>query len=699
MDWHFNDMYKFSRITGQSEVLKITALKVLLLLAISVLLLNRNHAQETNENIVYPPDAGAVIDMTKPPYNMDNTGRADCSDALIQALDDVLTPTRNRQKMMEAIVENNPDTVIGFEINPKVGVIFPDRLEPSKILYFPNGVYKITKKVEYTLTDLQNTRGAELNRQIHFQGQSEKGTVFKLADNSPGFEEGSETPVISFMKGEHSNIAMSNTFENITIDIGAGNPGAIGLHFYANNTGAVRNVTIRSSDEKGKGAIGLAILRGPVSGCLIKNLTVNGFDYGIKVADYSIFTVFEHINLNNQRKAGFWVIDNVVSIRGIKSTNAVPALQQTGSHGMVCLLDSDLQGLKNSPSAIVIYGGYFFARNIRTNGYGKSVKTYKGKDISESRITEFHTHPPQSPFNSGKLSTLNLPIEETPVPVWENDFTEWANVADYGAPADGKTDATASIQRAMNSGKKVIYFQPGKYLIDSVINVPASVERISFMFTDLIAGENLKKLSFKGAFKITGESKKPLLIEDLFAWEKWNGAHFLVEHASKRTVVMSDIHTQVGSQYINSVGGGKVFIENVCTTDENPKKKCFVFNNQKVWARQINPERSDPEVVNRNSDLWVLGFKTEAKGVSFELSEGARMEVFGGVVNHFSPGKPVVHLKNSEMAFIAATRGGNVLDYIVTETRGNKTRHLMYESMPKRKENMIFIPLVSKNKQ
>ena len=673
-------------------------LKKLLLFGFSVFLLNGNHAQEPLENIIYPPDAGAVIDMTKPPYNLDNTGKTDCSDALIRALDDILTPTRNRQKMMEALIENNPDTIIGFEINPKVGVIFPDRLEPSKILYFPNGVYKITKKIEYTLTDLQNTRGAELNRQIHFQGQGEQGTIFKLADNSPGFEEGKEHPVISFMKGEHSNIAMSNTFENITIDIGVGNPGAIGLHFYANNTGAVRNVTIRSSDEKQKGAIGLAILKGPVSGCLIKNLTVNGFDYGVKVADYSIFTVFEHINLANQRKAGFWVIDNVVSIRGIKSTNAVPILQQTGKYGMVCLLDSELQGLENAQSAIVIEGGYFFARNIKTNDYEKSIETYQGKDIAESRVTEFHTHQPKSLFNSEKLSSLNLPIENTPVPAWENDFTEWANVADFGALSDGKTDATAAIQGAMNSGKKVVYFQPGKYVIDSIITVPPSVERISFMFTDLIAGENLKKMNFKGAFKVTGENQKPLLIEDLFAWEKWNGAHFLVEHASTRTVIMSDIHTQVGSQYINSVSGGKVFIENVCTTDENPKKKCFVFKDQKVWARQINPERSDPEVVNKGSDLWILGFKTEAKGVSFDLSDGARMEVFGGVVNHFSPGQPVVNMKNSEMAFIAATRGSNILDYIATETRGNSTKHLMYESMPKRKDRMIFIPMiVSKN--
>ena len=252
----------------------------------------------------------------------------------------------------------------------------------------------------------------------------------------------------------------------------------------------------------------------------------------------------------------------------------------------------------------------------------------------------------------------------------------------------------------MNSGKKVIYFQPGKYLIGSIITIPPSVERVNFMFTDLIAGENLKKMAFKGAFKVIGQNKDPLLIEDLFAWEKWNGSHFLVEHASQRTLILSDIHTQVGSQYINSISGGKIFIENVCTTDENPKKKCFVFNGQKIWARQINPERSDPEIVNKNSDLWILGFKTEAKGVSFQLMDGARTEIFGGIVNHFSPGKPIVEMKNSELTFIAATRGSNLLDYILSETRGDESRQLMYDSMPVRKDNMIFIPMyVSKKSE
>ncbi|MDD4226882.1 MAG: glycosyl hydrolase family 28-related protein [Mariniphaga sp.] len=677
-------------------------IKKLYILVLSFLLVSCSGKLKNNnsdqENIIYPADAEAVIDMTKSPYHLDNTGEKDCSDAIIRALDDVLRPTRDRQKWIEEAVKNHPDTIIGFEINPRVGVIFPDRLEPSKILYFPNGTYKITKKIEYSLADLQNTRGAEINRQIHFQGQSEARTVFRLADHSPGFEEDKETPVISFMKGQHSNIAMSNTFENLTIDIGAGNPGAIGLHFYANNTGAVRHVTIRSSDKTDNGAIGLAILKGPVSGCLIKNLTVKGFDYGIKVTDSSIFTVFEHIQLKGQKKAGFWVVDNVVSIRGLRSTNHVPALQLTGEHGMVCLLDSELEGSGKAQSAIVFKGGYGYARNISTKGYAKSIETYRGDDVSENHVNEFSTHQPVSLFHSGRFSSLRLPIEETPDIRWEQDMKEWACVTGYGAVGDGKTDDTKAIQEAMHSGKKVIWFQPGKYVIDSIVNIPPEVERVNFMYCDLVAGENLKKMEFKGAFKVAGENDTPLLMEDLFAWERWNGGHFLVEHASKRTLILSDIHTQVGSQYINSVSGGKVFIENVCTTDEHHKKKCFVFNGQKVWARQINPERSDPEVDIHNSDVWILGFKTEAQGVSFHLENNARAEIFGGVVNHFSPGKPMVNLVDSEISFFAATRGSNKLDYIISESRNGEVKHLMYDLLPLRDDPMIYIPgYISRN--
>jgi len=671
---------------------------IILLPAVMIMSCNTREDTTVNPGIVYPKDARAVIDMTQPPYNLDNTGEEDCSDALIRALDDMLRPTRDRQKEIEQLLRENPDTVIGFEINAERGVIFPDKLEPSKIFYFPDGTYKISKTIEYTLEDLQNQRGAELNRQIHFQGQSEEGTVFKLVDHAPGFNTGTPRPVINFMKGAHSNIAMSNTFEHITIDVGTGNPDAIGLHYFANNTGAVRNVTIRSSDPEGKGSTGLAILRKPVSGCVLKDISIEGFDTGIEVTEYGIFSVFEHIELSNQRKYGFHVIDNVVSIRNLQSQNKVPAVALTGEYGHVVILDSELTGGNSTHPAIEQSDGVLFARNVKTEGYQQAIQSHQ-KDVPESHVGEYSSHGVYTLFGDSVVQTLNLPVEETPYPEWPASMDDWACVNDFGAKGDGQHDDTQAIQEAMRSGKKVIYFQPGKYVVDSTIVVPATVERINFMYTDLIAGEHLKTMKGQGAFSVQGENDVPLLIEDLFAWEAWLGSHFLIDHASTRTVILSDLHTQVGSMYFNSVKGGKVFIENVCTTDEYPKRKCFVFNEQQVWARQINPERSDPEIVNNGSDLWIMGFKFESNGTGILTKNGGRTEVLGGVINTYgsamAPDKSALIVENATMSFISANRGPETQKFniIVKETQDGETRYFHHADMLHRKGNNIFIPL------
>lgn len=59
------------------------------------------------------------------------------------------------------------------------------------------------------------------------------------------------------MQGAWTNTSFHNKFENFTIDVGKGNPGAIGIEFNSNNTGAMRNVDILSSDPEYAGFAGL----------------------------------------------------------------------------------------------------------------------------------------------------------------------------------------------------------------------------------------------------------------------------------------------------------------------------------------------------------------------------------------------------------------------------------------------------------
>jgi len=657
----------------------------------------------SRENIVFPANAGAVVDVTRPPYNCDRTGLVDCTAALIRALDDILRPTLLGQRELVKEMTADPRTDYAHplsmenrKVNGAAMVIFPARPAPSKIIYFPNGTYRVSDTLCYTFDDLHNSQHNELNRQIIVRGQSEAGTIIRLKDHCAGFEAGAGKPVFSFIRKNSSNVAMANLFEDITINTGAGNPGAAGLRFFSNNMGAVRHVSIVSGDPAKAGFAGILCDRSNFSGSYFKEITVDGFDYGVQVLPHKMYSVFEHITVRNQRKAGFLVDENPVSIRGLKSTNRVPALLLTGAAGHVVLLDSDLRGAGGSTgapdaganiAAIEHLHGVLFARNVAVSGYGAAVGKYGREVLPAGSIAEYSSHGVFSLFPGQFLKSLNLPVEETPEPRWEQDMAEWVSVNSFGAKGDGQTDDTTSIQRALRSGRRVVYFQPGRYLIDGQIRVPATVQRINFMFCDLVAGEKLRSMSGQGTFKIDEEAETPLLMEDLFAFEEYRGKQYLIEHASTRTLILSDLQAQTGAMYTNSVSGGKVFIENVACTDQfEPNPNCYRFTGQKVWARQLNPERANPEVINDGSQLWVLGFKTEGRGVGFETRNQGSTEIMGGVINFGGDLDPFIVNDNSRVSVACATRGKQTPAFLnfAREKRGSREGIFKSERFPRR---------------
>lgn len=668
----------------------------------------------TGQEITFPSDLKTIIDVTRPPYNCDNTGNIDCTEALIRAMDDLVRDARDGQKALEKEIfslelENylHPSSVENRIRDGKKQVIFPAELRPARILYFPKGVYKVSNTVCYTFDDLENSIGNELNRQIVMVGQSKDETIIKLQDNCPGFEAGANKPVISYMKKEKSNVAMANIFENLTIDIGKGNPGASGLRFFANNMGAVRNVTIKSSDPEKRGATGLLIDKYNLSGILVKNLEVDGFDYGIQANTLRIYSVYEHIKLSNQHVCGFLINKLIVSIRKLESNNSVPAIRITGPSATVVIIDSELNRIENNNcqganSAIEFENGELFARNVKIKEYDLSVTQYGKSMTAPGNIEEYNSGKLITLFDQQDNRSLNLPVEETPEINWDNDESKWIGVHEFGAKGDGKTDDSNAIQKALESGKPNIYFQPGKYLINKQISVPASVKRINFMYCNLAAGEMLREKVDEGTFVVREFADNPLVIEDLFAFEDFKGPHYFVEHASKRTLVLSDIHIQLTAVYTNSVPGGKVFIENICCTDPHqPNQNCYHFKGQQVWARQLNPERADPEVLNDGSTFWVLGTKMEGGGVGVLTKNNGYSEILGGTTN--GTGKEAVVNDNSTVSCVlGSTNWKQINRPVITEIKGDVEKSIMKFSLPVRVQldpsgsasnDQFFIPL------
>ncbi|WP_168119712.1 glycosyl hydrolase family 28-related protein [Paenibacillus sp. HB172176] len=663
----------------------------------------------THGQVVYPADCTAIIDVTKPPYNIDHTGKEDCTRQLIQIIDDIIQRDVDAFERTKAKLEAMPglDAQISFEIkkeNGRLSVIFPEDLPPARIIYFPNGTYLVSDTIAYSNENLVNiNRGGyirnEMNRLLHMMGESRDGVVIKLMDHCPGFGFGANKPVVSFMRGEQSNIAMTNSFENITIDVGRGNPGAVGLVFFGNNTGAVRHVCIKSSDDQYRGRCGLEVTHEIVSGCYIKHIEVIGFDYGIRVTPIRNFTVFEHITLKHQRKTGFYILNTITSIRGLYSRNEVPALRVGGPTAHVVVIDGRLDGGSELFTALQCDMGTIFARNIETAGYSHAI-SYGRKNVEGQRIDEYHSHEAHALFEGQAKRSIDLPIEETPHVPWETDLSKWVSVNAFGAKGDGQTDDTDAIQRAMNSVYSVIYFQPGKYLINDVIEIPAGVSRINFMYCDLVAGEKLQGLKEEGTFKVTGESEQPLVMEDLLAWEKYYGCMRLINHASTRTLVLSDLHAQTGALYFNSVEGGEVYMENVASTIGGEAYRhvpCFHFKGQQVWIRHLNPERSLKEVVNDRSRVWVLGFKTEFNGTSYETINGGFTEVLGGTISIGTNEQwPAIVNEESNVSVIASTNGyqtDHIFPIAVRETRNGEVRELSHRELPLRLMTQYVIPL------
>ena len=682
------------------------------------------------EEFVYPPEVKGIIDVTKAPYFADNTGKIDCTAVLIRAIDDMVREDRDAMREALPIVRGakkqsvyhdekrgvytatelsfaerqsirkaNPQALIGFE---RCHGVFPARQAPAKILYFPNGTYLISDTLVYSFTDMK-IKYTDINRCMHFLGESQQGTIIRLKDHTPGFGAETNKAVVSFTHGNWSNVAMQNSFQNFTIEIGAGNPGASGLEFFANNSGVVRNLTVRSLDPEKAGYAGLSMSVYNFSCVLVKNLDVDGFNYGVKVAQPRLYSVFENIQVSNQRVAGFCLESNNVSLRGLTSSNRVPAVSIIGTSATMALIDGNFSGGSPDVAAVDCEKGFLFARDLKVAGYKTAIRYGDTAPVQGPNVSEYMSHSAFTLSPNQEKKSLRLPIEETPEIPWDKDPKQWAGVDQFGARGDSFTDDTEAIQRAMNSGKSTIYFQPGTYLINGTIDVPASVRRIDMMYCDLIAGGDLQNMTNSGAFRIR-EGKEPLVIQNLFTFELFFGQHYLIDHASTRTLVLKDMHTQVGAMYRNSVPGGKVFIENVASTDQfEPIRNCFSFTGQKVWARQLNPERANPEVLNDGSSLWVLGFKSEGPGCAFRTTGGGSTEVLNGIFNLWRQKEktgPAIINDNSHVSVVASTTGkattGTETPYpyvLIEEVRGSQTNRLPWDSLPHRDDDFIVVPL------
>ena len=517
-----------------------------------------------------------------------------------------------------------------------------------KALYFPPGTYLVSNTLTW--------RGCCVN----LQGQGSGISIIKLKDRAAGYGD-YKTPK-AVVKTPDGNMSFRQNIEDLTVNTGRNNPGAIGIDYIANNTGSLHDVTIASGD--GKGHSGLDMTRAWPGPLLIKNLQVSGFDYGILVGQAEYGPTFESITLTDQKVAGIGNFGNTLAIRKLQSTNAVPAIQNQNDRGMAIVINGNFQGGSPNVSAID-NNGYLYARNIVTKGYQSAVRT-KGNVVPGASLTEYISDEVYSLFNSPKHS-LNLPVEETPT--FDND--DLANWATFKPRWYGDTGL---LQSLLSSGKSTVYFPYGVYFAYSkkVVTVPATVKRIVGFSSAINTGPDGGGI----VFRVEENSSQPLIIEQF-------GYGVSVEHASARTVVIK----HGGYMYSDFPGAGSLFLEDVTLRD-------LILNQpHNVWARQLNVEGEGTKIANKGGNLWILGLKTEGKGPVIDTSAGGKTELLGTLIY---PVEEFTAEDKKQAAFINRESSQSLIyslsvydpksnyDIQVEETRNGVTRQLLSQDIPGR---------------
>lgn len=543
-----------------------------------------------------------------------------------------------------------------------------DNLNKHRTLFFPAGTYLISDSIPWAGAD------GIFWPWLTWQGEGAARSIIRLKDSAPGFSDKKAPRAMTKTgcykgDGRGENAAHSCYFFDLTFDAGNNNPGAVAIDFNAHNNGAIVRVNILSQD--GKGFAGLLLNRDP-GPCLIKNLSVRGFDYGIKLQSLLFSVTFEKIFLREQNIVGLENGGNVAAIRHLFSNNKVPAVTQQGWAAMTVLIDSQLKGgapegvaveSRNAPTALL--------RNVSTQGYAAAFRNQDkdgapmGTRVPSGKVAEYVMGNKFSLFQAPR-KTLNLPVLETPEYL-DDKQENWANIAAFGNVTN---DASAAVQKAVDSGKPVIYFPLGSYKFSTPVRVRGNVRRIVGF------GSRFNEANGKTLFRF--ENRQPVILEN---FRFFSGGK--LENAAAAPVILKYIVGPEKYGLVSTSPKATWFFEDVCVSHVRLGK------GQKIFARQWNNEPEPPGIgfENDGGTIWVLGLKSEWGNTIGLTKNRGQTEILGGLVlpaqGFKDPKTPTYICENARFSGSWNEMTFGTANYVAAlqGTRGGRTTSLLHDDI------------------
>ena len=505
-------------------------------------------------------------------------------------------------------------------------------------LYFPNGTYLLSDSVSWQAF-------------LFLQGQSRDRTILKLANNAAGFSDRNAPKAFIGFGGNQQDfygVGFRNIMRNFTLDVGAGNPGAVGLSYYGSNQSNAENILIKTADAHRAGWAGVAERGGACPG-LLKNIAVEGFDYGLVPASGC---THENITLTQQNTAGiyctqqsyigynpnqdfgwgggFGVGGRAIALMNLVSKNSVPAFDFnpddaiTPSSCGITLINAQLTGGKPGTAAIHTVGP-IYARNITTQGYGVAICDQFNQRKTGTTVKEYASETYRA-TPDGALS-LNQPFKATPDTTYPHiNQAKWASVVDFGANPDDFDPDTRAIQSAIDSGAEVVYFpsptdqnNQTNYLTDDTIVVRGNVRFVLGLGNSL---KSYKGMAGKSIFRIE-ETTGDAVVFDALEFTSFDNAmdHNIFEHNSSKHLVLKSLlfnnttdTSRIQYAYFSKINNpGTLFIEDVVGSGQIEIKA-----KGEMYAKQLNfnvgKTLDKPLVSNQGGLVSIMQWRPENSG-------------------------------------------------------------------------------------